>query len=170
MFLTQIYGTVLGGFVNYGVMISIVNGNRDLLVNSNGNASWSGATIQSYNTNAASWALAKYLYKSGADYEMVPIGLAIGAGLVVLHRALVYVSVHQMALLLKPTDNSFSLSPKFEVLTFATSTCPSSSSTPATSHITSPRPASSGASLLLVSSPSTTSETTALASSRTIRT
>ncbi|KAK1240374.1 hypothetical protein MKX07_004402 [Trichoderma sp. CBMAI-0711] len=90
MFLTQIYGTVLGGFVNYGVMISIVNGNRDLLVNSNGNASWSGATIQSYNTNAASWALAKYLYKSGADYEMVPIGLAIGAGLVVLHRALVY--------------------------------------------------------------------------------
>lgn len=93
MFLTQIYGTVLGGFVNYGVMISIVNGNRDLLVNSNGNASWSGATIQSYNTNAASWALAKYLYKSGAEYEMVPIGLAIGAGLVVLHRVLVYVSI-----------------------------------------------------------------------------
>lgn len=94
MFLTQIYGTVLGGFVNYGVMISIVNGNRDLLVNSNGNASWSGATIQSYNTNAASWALAKYLYKSGAEYEMVPIGLAIGAGVVILHRVLVYVSIY----------------------------------------------------------------------------
>lgn len=94
MFLTQIYGTVLGGFVNYGVMISIVNGNRDLLVNSNGNAAWSGATIQSYNTNAASWALAKYLYKSGAEYEMVPVGLAIGAGLVVLHRVLVYVSIY----------------------------------------------------------------------------
>ncbi|EHK19417.1 uncharacterized protein TRIVIDRAFT_58191 [Trichoderma virens Gv29-8] len=90
MFLTQIYGTILGGFVNYGVMISIVNGNRELLIDSNGNASWSGATIQSYNTNATSWALAKYLYKTGAEYEMVPIGLAIGAGAVVLHRIFVY--------------------------------------------------------------------------------
>lgn len=94
MFLTQIYGTILGGFVNYGVMISIVNGNRELLIDSNGNASWSGATIQSYNTNATSWALAKYLYKTGAEYEMVPIGLAIGAGLVALHRIFVYVSTH----------------------------------------------------------------------------
>lgn len=92
MFLTQIYGTILGGFVNYGVMISIVNSNRELLIDSNGNSSWSGATIQSYNTNAASWALAKYLYTSGGEYEMVPIGLAIGAGAVVLHRIFVYVS------------------------------------------------------------------------------
>ncbi|KAH6603132.1 opt oligopeptide transporter [Trichoderma cornu-damae] len=90
MFLTQIYGTVLGGFVNYGVMKAIVNSNRELLIDSNGNASWSGATIQSYNTNAASWALAKYLYKSGAEYEVVPIGLAVGAGVVVLHRIFVY--------------------------------------------------------------------------------
>ncbi|KAL7931377.1 OPT oligopeptide transporter domain-containing protein [Trichoderma chlorosporum] len=90
MFLTQIYGTVLGGFVNYGVMISIVGSNRDLLINGNGNSSWSGATIQSYNTNAASWALAKYLYKSGQEYEMVPIGIAIGAGVVVIHRIFVY--------------------------------------------------------------------------------
>ena len=87
MFITQIYGTVLGSFVNYGVMIGIVTGNRDLLINGNGNASWSGATIQSYNTNAASWALAKYLYKSGTTYSIVPIGLAIGAGCVVVHWA-----------------------------------------------------------------------------------
>ncbi|OBT74318.1 hypothetical protein VF21_06904 [Pseudogymnoascus sp. 05NY08] len=69
MFLTQVYGTILGAFVNYAVMISIVGGNRDLLVNNNGNASWSGATIQGYNTNATSWAMAKYLYKSGARYS-----------------------------------------------------------------------------------------------------
>lgn len=62
MFLTQIYGTILGGFVNYAVMISIVTSQRELLVDSNGDSSWSGATIQSYNTNATSWALAKYLY------------------------------------------------------------------------------------------------------------
>jgi len=92
MFLTQIYGTILGGFVNYAVMISIVNSNRELLVDSNGSSSWSGATIQSYNTNATSWALAKYLYQTGAKYEMVPIGLAIGAGIVAIHRVSVYVS------------------------------------------------------------------------------
>ncbi|CAN8100192.1 unnamed protein product [Discula destructiva] len=86
MFLTQVWGTVLGGFINYAVMISIVNGNRELLVSGNGNSSWSGAQIQAFNTNASSWALSKYLYKTGATYAMVPVGLAIGAGLVVLHR------------------------------------------------------------------------------------
>lgn len=71
--------------------ISIVNGNRELLASGNGNNSWSGATMQSYNTNAASWALAGYLYKSGRMYEMVPIGLAIGAGAVALHRLIYWV-------------------------------------------------------------------------------
>lgn len=92
MFLTQIYGTVLGGFVNYAVMVGIVSGNRELLKNSNGNSSWSGATIQSYNTNATSWALAKYIYKPGTKYELVPAGIAIGAGIVTVHRLIVYVS------------------------------------------------------------------------------
>ncbi|GAB0138449.1 hypothetical protein EsDP_00006684 [Epichloe bromicola] len=90
MFLTQVYGTILGGFVNYAVMISIVKTNRDLLANSNGSAAWSGATIQSYNTNATSWALAKYLYGSGGKYNMVPIGLAVGAGIVTVHRIVAY--------------------------------------------------------------------------------
>ncbi|RDW65079.1 OPT superfamily oligopeptide transporter-2 [Coleophoma cylindrospora] len=90
MFLTQIYGTVLGGFINYAVMISIVAGNRELLTTGNGNSSWSGATIQSYNTNATTWALASYLYRYGETYAMVPIGLAIGAGVVVIHRIATY--------------------------------------------------------------------------------
>jgi hypothetical protein len=92
MFLTQVYGTILGGFINYAVMIGIVNGNRDVLVDGNGTASWSGATLQSYNTNATSWALAKYLYTTGAMYSMVPVGLAVGAGCVIVHRIIVYVS------------------------------------------------------------------------------
>ncbi|GKT52418.1 oligopeptide transporter 6 [Colletotrichum spaethianum] len=90
MFLTQIYGTILGGFINYVVMISIVNGNRELLVDSDGNSSWSGATMQSYNTNATSWALAKYLYKTGGKYSLVPIGLGVGFGIVVVHRVIAY--------------------------------------------------------------------------------
>ncbi|KAJ5570226.1 OPT oligopeptide transporter [Penicillium hispanicum] len=91
MFITQIYGTILGGFINYAIMISIVTGNRALLVNGNGNSSWSGANMQAYNTNATSWALASYLYKTGSQYEMVPIGLAIGGAAVVLHRAIYWV-------------------------------------------------------------------------------
>ncbi|KZZ94182.1 OPT oligopeptide transporter [Moelleriella libera RCEF 2490] len=90
MFLTQIYGTVLGGFVNYAVMISIVGGNRDLLVNSDGNSSWSGASIQAYNTNATSWALAKYLFGASGRYFQIPIGLAIGSGIVVVHRIIAH--------------------------------------------------------------------------------
>lgn len=93
MFLTQIYGTVLGAFVNYAVMISIVNSNRELLISGNGDSSWSGATMQAYNTNATSWALAKYLYKAGTTYQIVPIGLAIGAGAVAIHRVVVYVGI-----------------------------------------------------------------------------
>ncbi|KAK8005060.1 OPT oligopeptide transporter protein-domain-containing protein [Apiospora arundinis] len=89
MFLTQIYGTVLGGFLNYAVMIAIVTGNRELLASSNGDASWSGATLQAYNTNAASWALAKYFYTAGAPYVMVTAGIAIGAAVVIAHRILV---------------------------------------------------------------------------------
>ncbi|KAF7877421.1 hypothetical protein EAF04_001098 [Stromatinia cepivora] len=90
MFLTQIYGTVLGGFVNYVVMISIINSNRELLATGNGNSSWSGASIQAFNTNAASWALAKELYKSGAKYSIVPLGLVIGAAFVLAHRIVVF--------------------------------------------------------------------------------
>ncbi|OJK01446.1 hypothetical protein ASPACDRAFT_51298 [Aspergillus aculeatus ATCC 16872] len=86
MFLTQIYGTILGGFINYAVMISIVSGNRELLADSNGDSSWSGATMQSYNTNATSWALASYLYRAGKQYSIVPAGLAIGAAVVAVHK------------------------------------------------------------------------------------
>lgn len=89
MFLTQIYGTIIGGFINYAVMISIVGNNKELLKNSDGNSSWSGASLQSFNTNATSWALAKYLYIAGRDYYMVPVGLALGAAFVVLQRIII---------------------------------------------------------------------------------
>ncbi|KAK3313104.1 OPT oligopeptide transporter [Apodospora peruviana] len=90
MFLTQIYGTILGGFINYAVMIGIVSSNRDLLANSDGNSSWSGAYAQGYNTNASSWALAHYLYAGGKKFAMVPVGLGIGAAVVAFHRVFVY--------------------------------------------------------------------------------
>ncbi|KAJ6035895.1 OPT superfamily oligopeptide transporter [Penicillium herquei] len=90
MFLTQIWGTILGGFINYAVMISIVKENKEVLNSSNGSNSWSGATLQAYNTNATSWALASYLYKTGTQYWVVPIGIAIGGAAVVAHRIFYY--------------------------------------------------------------------------------
>ncbi|KAM3562964.1 hypothetical protein MY1884_001509 [Beauveria asiatica] len=90
MFTTQIYGTLLGAVVNYAVMVSIVNDNRHLLANTNGNSSWSGASLQSFNTSATSWALAKYLYTLGSTYAAVPFGVLFGAGLVVIHGVVVF--------------------------------------------------------------------------------
>lgn len=98
MFLTQLYGTILGGFINYAVMTSIVGANRELLIDGNGNASWSGATIQSYNTNASSWAMAKYLYKTGGTYDIVPLGIVVGAGMVLIHRIFVKVCCIRISL------------------------------------------------------------------------
>lgn len=105
MFITQIYGTLLGAVVNYAVMISIVNDNRDLLANTNGNSSWSGAGIQAYNTNATSWALAKYLYTLGSTYSIIPFGILIGAVLVAIQRVLVNVR-HTVGLLFSITKVS----------------------------------------------------------------
>jgi hypothetical protein len=93
MFLTQCWGTIFGGFISYVVMVSIVTRNADVLTDSDGNASWSGATMQSYNTNATAWAMASYLYKAGQTYFMVPVGIAVGAALVVVHRIFAHVSL-----------------------------------------------------------------------------
>lgn len=88
MLWTQMYGIILGGFINYAILSSIISANRNLLVEGNGNSSWSGATMQAFNTKATSWALAPYLYKIGAKYELIPIALAIGAAAVIIHRSL----------------------------------------------------------------------------------
>jgi hypothetical protein len=93
MFLTQCWGTIFGGFISYVVMVSIVTSNEELLTAGDGNSSWSGATMQSYNTNATAWALASYLYKAGQQYYMVPVGLAIGMAAVIAHKIFAIVSL-----------------------------------------------------------------------------
>ncbi|WWC89674.1 uncharacterized protein L201_004599 [Kwoniella dendrophila CBS 6074] len=90
LWLTQVYGVILGAFINYVVMISVVNSHRDLLTNSNsGSSAWSPAYFQSQNTAATTWALADKLYGRSGEYFIVPLGLAIGAGAVILHRIFV---------------------------------------------------------------------------------
>ncbi|KAF8348553.1 OPT oligopeptide transporter protein-domain-containing protein [Amanita rubescens] len=80
MFLTQVWGTILGAMVNYVVMVSIVTVRREILLDPIGNNVWSGQYTQTLNTNAVTWSLAKKVYGRNGPYFIVPMGLAIGMG------------------------------------------------------------------------------------------
>ncbi|CAE6519790.1 unnamed protein product [Rhizoctonia solani] len=78
MFVTQMWGTLLGAFVNYAVMASITSSRREVLLNPIGTNVWSGATVQSLNSAAVTWSLAGELYGLHGPYKWVPIGLGLG--------------------------------------------------------------------------------------------
>ncbi|KAF8814692.1 OPT superfamily oligopeptide transporter [Phlegmacium glaucopus] len=78
MFLTQIWGTILGAIVNYVVMISVVDAQRDILLSPTGTNVWSGQIPQSLNSAAVTWSLAKELYGFNGPYWIVPLSLIIG--------------------------------------------------------------------------------------------
>ncbi|KAJ1310044.1 hypothetical protein OPQ81_006797 [Rhizoctonia solani] len=78
MFITQMWGTLLGAFINYAVMASITSSRREVLLNPIGTNVWSGATVQSLNSAAVTWSLAGELYGLHGPYKWVPIGLGLG--------------------------------------------------------------------------------------------
>ncbi|KIP08832.1 hypothetical protein PHLGIDRAFT_23337 [Phlebiopsis gigantea 11061_1 CR5-6] len=80
MFLTQVWGTILGAIINYAVMVSIVDAQRDILLDPRGTNVWSGQYPQSLNSAAVTWSLAKQLYSPSGPYFIVPMGLLIGIG------------------------------------------------------------------------------------------
>jgi len=78
-FLMQMAGTVVGAILNYIMMLSIINNNREALLSISGTRLWSGQNAQTYNSNAISWgALAPQMFGPKGVYHMVPISLAIG--------------------------------------------------------------------------------------------
>ncbi|MCO5588277.1 hypothetical protein L7F22_042232 [Adiantum nelumboides] len=90
MLATQTLSVVFGSFINYSVMISVINNQRDVLLTNNGSGQWSGQYFSSVNTQATVWALSKELYNVGKPYVIVPIGLAIGFLAVCLHRLITH--------------------------------------------------------------------------------
>ncbi|PFH49334.1 hypothetical protein AMATHDRAFT_76236 [Amanita thiersii Skay4041] len=80
MFLTQVWGTILGAIVNYVVMISIVQAQREVLLSPTGTNIWSGQWTQSLNSAAVTWSLAKELYGTNGPYFIIPMSLLIGMG------------------------------------------------------------------------------------------
>ncbi|KAH8894602.1 peptide transporter MTD1 [Thozetella sp. PMI_491] len=89
MFATQIYGTLLGAGLNYIVMTSIVTSQRDILLDSQGTNVWSGSLMQSLNSQAISWALAKQMYGSTERYLLVPLGIVFGIFIPMIHWGIV---------------------------------------------------------------------------------
>lgn len=78
MFLTQIWGTILGAVVNYIVMISVVDAQREVLLSPTGTNVWSGQVPQGLNSAAVTWSLAKQLYGKDGPYLIIPLSLIIG--------------------------------------------------------------------------------------------
>lgn len=78
MFLTQVWGTILGAIVNYVVMVSVVDAQREILLSPTGTNVWSGQTTQSLNSAAVTWSLAKELYGFNGPYWIIPMSLVIG--------------------------------------------------------------------------------------------
>lgn len=78
-FCMQMAGTVVGAILNYIMMLSIINAQREALLSIAGTRLWSGQNAQSYNSNAIAWgALAPQMFGAHSTYRMVPISLAIG--------------------------------------------------------------------------------------------
>ena len=59
-------------------MVSVVDAQREILLDPRGNNVWSGYGIQSVNSAAVTWSLAKELYGPSGPYFVIPMGLLIG--------------------------------------------------------------------------------------------
>ena len=66
-------------------MVSVVNAQRDAILSPTGTNVWSGQVVQSLNSNAVTWSLAKELYSPAGDYFIVPLSLLIGMAATVIH-------------------------------------------------------------------------------------
>ncbi|KAI0343069.1 oligopeptide transporter [Trametopsis cervina] len=88
MFLTQVWGTILGAIVNYAVMVAVVDAQRDTLLSPVGTNIWSGQTTQSLNSAAVTWSLAKELYSPKGPYFLIPMSLLIGMGPTIIQYVL----------------------------------------------------------------------------------
>jgi hypothetical protein len=66
-------------------MISITGSQRDLLLDPIGSNIWSGQVVQSLNSEAITWSLAKELYGPSGPYFIIPMGIFIGFAITFVH-------------------------------------------------------------------------------------
>ncbi|OJT14828.1 Oligopeptide transporter 1 [Trametes pubescens] len=78
-FAAQMAGSIIGSIFNYTMMISIVNNNREALIDPIGTRIWSGWIIQGYNSSSvAMGALGKELFAYGKPYYLISFAIFIG--------------------------------------------------------------------------------------------
>ncbi|KAF8271942.1 OPT oligopeptide transporter protein-domain-containing protein [Lactarius quietus] len=78
-FTAQIIGTLFGSILNYIMMNSIIDNQREILLSVEGTNIWSGQQPQQYNSQAIAWGgLSHELFAHGKRYEWVVWGYIIG--------------------------------------------------------------------------------------------
>jgi OPT family oligopeptide transporter len=78
-FTAQILGTLLGAVLNYIMMNSIIDNQREILLSVQGTNIWSGQQPQMYNSQAIAWGGLSYeLFSAGQRYQWVPLAYVIG--------------------------------------------------------------------------------------------
>ncbi|KAG1808294.1 OPT oligopeptide transporter protein-domain-containing protein [Suillus subaureus] len=90
-FTAQILGTLLGAVLNFIMMNSIIDNQREILLSVQGTNIWSGQQPQMYNSQAIAWGgLSHELFSAGQRYQWVPwayvVGLFIPVPFWVIHR------------------------------------------------------------------------------------
>ncbi|TAQ84499.1 hypothetical protein B7494_g7178 [Chlorociboria aeruginascens] len=77
-FTVQVIGALIGAVLNWVMMISIVDNQREILLGIDGSNIWSGQNVQQFNTLAISWSIAKDIFSVGAKYQWVTIAYLLG--------------------------------------------------------------------------------------------
>ncbi|KAF9227496.1 OPT superfamily oligopeptide transporter [Gyrodon lividus] len=78
-FTAQIVGTLVGAVLNYFLMNSIIDNQRDILLSVQGTNIWSGQQPQQYNSQAIAWGgLGHELFSVGMRYQWVPWSYLVG--------------------------------------------------------------------------------------------
>ncbi|KAL6909302.1 OPT oligopeptide transporter domain-containing protein [Trichoderma evansii] len=77
-FTAQMVGTIIGAIMDYVMMVSIVDNQTSTLLSIDGTNIWSGQNVQSYNTLAVAWSLAKNMFSVGSQYQWVTLAYLVG--------------------------------------------------------------------------------------------
>lgn len=77
--LAQLFGSILGTFVNYAVAWSLLKNEREVLLSKNGNGVFSGVHFLGFQSQAVSWGIfTQRLYMPGKIYAVVIYSMIVG--------------------------------------------------------------------------------------------
>ena len=80
IFAAQMTGTIVGAIINYSLMVTIIDHQRDILLDPNGSNIWSGASPQTVNSAAITWGAIGpiRMFGPGTPYTIILWSLLIG--------------------------------------------------------------------------------------------